>query len=161
LRSDYIINYLSLPHNFLAALSARRRSPYLFWNQIDSYMKTDNQKIDPRGTIIGKAVNIDFIVSNPLIKIVWLVVWLAGIISIALFLDHSYPKILNFNMPIYGLAYIILGIFMFFLALRQFFVAKVRYPKQVTLDAISEAQGNINIFAAFSFALAKVWMISQ
>jgi ATP-dependent Clp protease ATP-binding subunit ClpC len=158
LRSDYIINYLSLPHNFLAALSARRRSPYLFWNQIDSYMKTDNQKIDPRGTIIGKAVNIDFIVSNPLIKIVWLVVWLAGIISIALFLDHSYPKILNFNMPIYGLAYIILGIFMFFLALRQFFVAKVRYPKQVTLDAISEAQGNINIFAAFSFALAKVWM---
>lgn len=121
-------------------------------------MNANDQKINPSGTVIAKAVMIDRIVLNPIIKIVWLTVWIAGIISIILFLDYSYPKQFNLDLPIYGLAYIVLGVFMIFLAIRQFFVAKVRYPKQVTLDSISGAKESVNIFAVYSFALAKVWM---
>jgi ATP-dependent Clp protease ATP-binding subunit ClpC len=121
-------------------------------------MNADSQEIKPSGTVISKAVMIDRLISNPVMKLVWLAVWVAGIVSVLLFADYIYPRFLDLNIQIYGLAYIMLGVFLVFLALRQFFVSKIRYPKQLSLNDIDSRKDSVNVFALFSFSLAKVWM---
>ena len=123
-------------------------------------MEQKNCTINPNGTIIGKAVELNFLLSNYLIKLVIFVVWILGIGSIlVLLLDLA--NLYDFDIKYSGISIILLGVFLFYVAIRTFYLSYVRYPKPETLpqalSEISEGKG-CNLFKLFSYQLAETWL---
>ncbi len=118
-----------------------------------------NLKITKSGTIIGKAVNLAIIVDNFALKAIFLLVWLAGAWAI-LTLAGSISGYIETSDQIYGLAYIVLGIFVLYLLVRTYYKIKLCYPKPIGIEqAIEKAKmgEEFNLYKVFSFELAKVW----
>lgn len=123
-------------------------------------MEQKNSTINPNGTIIGKAVEINFLLSNYLIKLVLLIVWVLAAGSILILL-LDFVNLYDFDIKYRGLSIILLAVFLFYIAIRSFYLSYVRYPKPETLDQalleISKGKG-CNLFRLFSFQLAEAWL---
>ena len=123
-------------------------------------MEQKNSTINPNGTIIGRAVELNFLLSNYLIKLVLFIVWILGVGSILVLL-LGLTNLYDFDIKYRGLSIIFLAIFLFYIAIRTFYLSYVRYPKPETLDqALSEiSEGkSCNLFMLFSFQLAETWL---
>ena len=123
-------------------------------------MEQKNCTINPSGTIIGKAVEINFLLSNYLIKLILFIVWALGVSSILILL-LSLVNLYDFDIQLSGLSVVVLGIFLFYIVIRLFYLSYIRYPKPETLDqALSEiSEGkSCNLFMLFSFQLAVTWL---
>jgi len=118
-----------------------------------------NLKITKSETIIGKAVSLAIIVDNIFLKMVFLLVWLAGAWAI-LTLAGGISGYTETTDQIFGLAYIVLGIFVLYLIIRTYYRIKLCYPKPIGIkEAIKKAKAGekFNLYKVFSFELAKVW----
>lgn len=116
--------------------------------------------INSRGTIIGKAVEVNFLLSNYLIRVLLLIIWVAGIISFSI-IALLPLNIINIDKKYFGIALIVFGFFMLYLAVRSFLISYVKYPKTKSVDqALEEILKNekINLFQLFSYELAKTWL---
>ncbi len=116
-------------------------------------------KIDAQKSVVGKAVQIDRFTSNLLMKLVWFAFWIAGIASILtlVYIFVSPNKISDQQL---GLIYIVLGLFLFYLVVRTFYISKVKNPRSIPIETALEKvskHSQINVYRLFSFELAKVW----
>ena len=127
----------------------------------DNYKKMDkNLIVQTNGTAIQKAVNLEKIFSIFLAKFIFFMIYPAGILSIIyIFLVNFFPNaIVGVATTWLGLAYLLLAVFLVFLAIKSFFVQRL---KRVPIGALSELKENlaknepVNLFAVFSFGLAK------
>ena len=121
-------------------------------------MNDKNCKIQSGGTIIAKAVMIDSVFSSWFFRLIIFLFNLASIIAIILYLGNLtafYPM----GDTAVGTYLILIGLFIAYLTLNTFFNSKIRYPKQLSVnDAVEMVKGSgCNLFAIFSFELAKVW----
>jgi len=119
-----------------------------------------NIKIEPDGTIIGKASRLDALFSTLFCRFIFALIWIFGLLSIAVLIAHF--TFVPFVSPVVGFAFIFTCIFLDYQALRLYFIDKVKYPKLITLAAEKEkmAQGaEVNLFAIFSFDLAKAVLL--
>lgn len=109
--------------------------------------------IKPSGTTIHKSVVLTKVFSNFLFRLIFLIVWMTGVISILILVSNYFY---HFDLRIIGQALFFLAIFLVYLAYRKFFIAYVRRPSISLSDAKAaiEAGKRINIFALFSFDLA-------
>lgn len=109
--------------------------------------------IKPSGTTIHKSVVLTKVFSNFLFRLIFLIVWMTGVISILILVSNYFY---HFDLRIIGQALFFLAIFLVYLAYRKFFIAYVRRPSISLSDAKAaiEAGKKINIFALFSFDLA-------
>lgn len=112
--------------------------------------------INPAGTVIAKAVDLDKTYSNFLVKFLFFVIWAAGILSIPTIL-LSYLKIIELENDYLGLAFIILAGALIFWTERAFYFDKLRQPAALTLDEVRKKipGQEINLFEFFSFELAR------
>ena len=119
----------------------------------------NNITINANKSVIGKAILIDRVVSNLLFKLIWLIVWLAGVLSL-LVLIYSFLRSDFFGSQLLGLSYIVLGLFVVYVSLRTFYLSKVKYPKFLPLEtALTNLKKHkkFNVFQLFSFELARVY----
>lgn len=134
----------------------------------------ENITIQPKGTLIRRAVFLDRFFSNPLFKLFTLLIWISGALSIAALIKFGSSSITlpdTFDATLgqtesrlgqesyLGLSYLALGIFLIFQPLRIFYREKVKYPKIETPESIHSKllDGKpVNLFSIFSFQLAKV-----
>ena len=118
-----------------------------------------NVTIKPQNTIVGRAAELDLLFSSKTFFLLILFCWASGGFSLLiLFLSLT---LFDFEPAVLGLAQILLAIFLGYLALRSFFLAKVKYPRIETLQDTGkslENGGEVNIFSVFSFHLAKATM---
>ena len=116
--------------------------------------------IKSRGTIVSQTVLIDKIFSSFLGKIFIGLVWLGGLGSIAIIV-LGYLNIFSLDFfEIYtGISYIISALFFLYLALRTFFVKRLKGKSLVSpieaKDRLSKGK-RVNLFDVFSFDLATV-----
>jgi len=105
------------------------------------------------GTTIHKAVILSKVYSNFIFRLIFLLVWLLGCASI-LVLGSAY--FYHFEIRIIGLSLFFLAIFLLYLALRKFFIAKVKRPRISLTEAKTSlvADRVINLYALFSYELA-------
>jgi ATP-dependent Clp protease ATP-binding subunit ClpA len=110
--------------------------------------------IFPIGTTIHKAVVLTKVFSNFILRLIFLIIWALGIISILVLLAEYFY---HFDMRIIGQALFFLAIFLVYLAYRKFFTSYVRRPRISLSDAKSaiDKGKTINIFALFSYDLAE------
>ena len=123
-------------------------------------MNPKNCQIKPEKTIIYKAVMLDALVSNLILKFVSFALWVLGLGSI-LFLLAGVARVYTLSSNETGFSYILLALFLAYMAIRSFYIAYLRYPKvQTPALAVELLSGGkeCNIFQSFSFQLAKTWI---
>jgi len=112
------------------------------------------------GTTIQKAVNLNRLSSNILIRIAAFILYLAGIAAIfylifAYFVSQTVNTIDSFGL---GLSYLCLALFLVYLAVENFLTHRL---KKIPIGALSQIKEKVskkevaNIFSVFSFDLAK------
>jgi len=119
-----------------------------------------NLTVQTNGTAIQKAVNLEKISSNFLAKVIFFMIYPAGILSVIyIFLVNFSPNaIVGVANTWLGVAYLLLAVFLMFLAIKSFFVQRL---KKIPIGALSELKESlaknepVNLFAVFSFGLAK------
>lgn len=123
-------------------------------------MNENNILIQPSSSTIYKAITIEKICSNLLIKIIIVLVWIGGIFSLVYvvlsYVDPNYSDIAS--DPLIGLALLLLASFLAYLAGRSFFVNRLKKtPIGILSDQKQKIAANqtVNLFEAFSFDLAK------
>ncbi|MFA5926652.1 MAG: ATP-dependent Clp protease ATP-binding subunit [Patescibacteria group bacterium] len=122
------------------------------------------------GTLIGQSLVFDRYASNPLIRLLLVIFWIAGFLSIlyivvSIFGPASLSQLAESSLDeedmrerYLGLSSLVAGLFIYYLPLRAFYLEKLKYPKVVPL---LEAKGKltkgetVNYFSLFSFDLAK------
>ncbi|HLC43898.1 MAG TPA: ATP-dependent Clp protease ATP-binding subunit [Patescibacteria group bacterium] len=118
-----------------------------------------NITIEPAGTAIDKAVTIDKICSNFLVRIISLFFWLAGVASVIyILLNYTMPGFLGSSDLILGLFVLVLAKFLVYLAGRSFYLQRLKKTPAGMLNNIkSKLSQNqpANLFEVFSFDLAK------
>ncbi len=118
-----------------------------------------NLTINPAGTAINQAVSIAKICRNFLVRFCLFLVWLAGIFSIVfLMMNYLSPPAGGFAGPSTGLALIILAPFLLYLALRSFFINRLRKIPVGQLSTVKQKLTEnkpANLFDIFSFDLAR------
>lgn len=120
----------------------------------------NNVTIKPSGTAIDRAVLIGEICSNFLVRIVLLVIWIAGLASV-IYTVASYllPNSFIGSSSVYlGLAYLILAAFLLYLAGRTFFRNRLKKIPTGFLSTVKQQLSEnkqVNLFEVFSFDLAS------
>lgn len=128
--------------------------------------------IKPDGTLIGRAVEFDRYFSSFLMRVIFLLIWLAGISSFMTAIWAAFFS-LNLNedsltvvegavgdieLPIaFNFIYVFIGIFLIYLPLKFFYQQKVKNPKAISPKDVKsklEKGEQINLFSIFSFELA-------
>lgn len=122
-------------------------------------METKSQKlnISPNGTLIAKTVGLDKTYSNLLVKFVFFLVWILGIISIPVILLY-YLDLISLSSNLAGLFLVILSLSMAYWAERAYYFDKLKDPLQISLEELQSKPEQIislNIFNLFSFELAR------
>jgi len=123
-------------------------------------MNQGNIKIEPRNTIIAKAVVLDVAFNNFLFSLIAFVVWFVGLASLILLVANifGFVELQIVNEAIINFA---LAIFLTYFAARLFYLTKIKHPKPLSLeqaDELLKSGQEINLFKLFSFELAKVWL---
>lgn len=114
-----------------------------------------NEKItiQPKDTIVGRAASLDLLFSSLLMRAIFSLIWIVGIISVASLALQSMLVIFSVGLALIGVA-----IFLSYLTLRLFFLKKIKYPKITTLKETGGMidRGEVtNLANVFSFHLAK------
>jgi len=115
-------------------------------------------KIQPSGTIIYKSIIIDAVVGNPFFSFIFLLVWLLGVASIVVAISVRIGSpIVGNNISVWSTLF--MGVFLFYVAMRGFYLKQIRYPKKDNLKTLisSLESKECNIYAYFSFELAKAF----
>ncbi|MDO8444450.1 MAG: ATP-dependent Clp protease ATP-binding subunit [bacterium] len=127
----------------------------------------NNFTVQPAGTAVNRAVTIDKIASNFLVKIISLFFWLAGVASVIYILfNYIAPGFLGSSDLILGLSILVLAKFLVYLAGRSFYLQRLQKIPTGTLNNIKSKlsqnqppagvpSGPTNLFEVFSFDLAK------
>ncbi|OQB06351.1 MAG: ATP-dependent Clp protease ATP-binding subunit ClpC [bacterium ADurb.Bin212] len=116
-------------------------------------------KIDPRGTIIAKAVAFDAMFGNFLFAAIAFIIWLVGLGSIVVVLANM-ADFVELEKSYYLLVNLATAAFLYYLAVRRFYLSKIKHPKPISLtEALEKAESGqeINLYSIFSFELAKSW----
>lgn len=120
---------------------------------------SENIKISPRGSLIAKSIAINSVVGNFVFGFIFFVIWIIGLASLVALVANilGYLELTPTNQ-----AYLYLGLaaFLIYFALRLFYLSKLKHPKPLNLQtALEKIEKNeeINLYALFSFELAKVW----
>ena len=117
----------------------------------------ENLEINPKGTVIARAAELDAYYGSFIFKLFFFVFWIAGVVAIGGIIANYFLGVEQENQ-ILGIMFVISGVFLFYVANRYFYLSKVKNPKVVSLkdegDKIAKGT-KVNIFEIFSFELAK------
>lgn len=113
--------------------------------------------IQKRGTFIGRSVDLHRRYSNFLFRFIFFVLWLVGVASIVVVVDFNFLHFMN-DRVLAGWAHIVFALFLFYLADRNFFLGRAKYPELVSLaeaKKIIESGKSFNLYTLLSFESAK------
>lgn len=118
-------------------------------------------QLKPEGTYLSRLVKYNQIYGNFFIKIIFIIIWIIGIASVAitilqmLALFGSSLYQLEITDSQFGWSVIMLAVFLTYLALRAFNLDRIKIPQKLSLVEIKAAGAQkTNLFEAFSFSLA-------
>ncbi len=117
-----------------------------------------NVKIVKKGTIIGRAVDLHQRYSSLLFVSIFTILWFLAIASVGVILNQYLIDYIEIPSRLMGLSFIVLSVFLFYIADRSFFLTKVQHPKLKTLKEVKknlDSGKEINLYEEFSFELAK------
>ena len=120
-------------------------------------IKPQKINISPNETLIAKTVGLDKTYSNILVKFVFFLVWVFGIISIPVIIFY-YLEIISISSNLVGLFFVVLALSMAYWAKRAYYFDKLKDPSMVSLKDLEikpEQIASENIFNLFSFELAR------
>lgn len=118
----------------------------------------NNIKIEKRGTIIGRAVDLDALYSSFFFKTIFVLLWLLELVSLLILANNYYFQYFILSDKLSGISFLILALFFFYLADRSYYLNKVKYPALYSLPFIKheiEKKDHVNLYEVFSFELAK------
>jgi ATP-dependent Clp protease ATP-binding subunit ClpC len=123
-------------------------------------MTENNIHIKSKGTIYSQAILIDGFFSSIFGKIILSAVWISGLISfVVLILNYANIVNVNFANENIGISYIFSAIFIGYMALRSFFIKRIKDASLISpaqaKEKISKGE-RLNLFDCFSYETALV-----
>lgn len=118
-------------------------------------MTEGNIFIKSRGSVYSQAILIDRFFSSFFGKIILLAVWFSGLFSLIVLL-LNYSNIININIAKgnIGISYVLLAIFIAYLAMRSFFTKRIKDKSLISTVQAKEKiakGGRLNLFDCFSY----------
>ena len=117
----------------------------------------DGFEVKPEGTVIGRAVELDSIYSNFFFRLLTASFWILGLFSAAELIYRYLLGGVMSNLEL-GISFVLLALFLLYLADRSFYFSKIKAPQAISLSDFEEGLKSgamVNLFNAFSFGLAK------
>lgn len=118
----------------------------------------NNLEINPRGTVIARAVTLSRLYRSFGFRVLTFFFWILGLVSIVGIISNPLLSTKQDNLFL-GLEVIGVGLFMFYLAYRSFYFSKEIRPHSMTLVEVQEkikSGTKVNLFELFSMDLASV-----
>lgn len=120
-------------------------------------MDLKNVKIESGGTIVGEAVEIERFISTIWVRVLLILLWIAGFASFLIIVLYQISYI-ETEQIVLRLSYFALALWLFYLAIRFYYLVQIKHLKidDITkvLDIITKG-GEVNLFNYFSISFAK------
>lgn len=122
-------------------------------------MDNINIKIDHRGTLIGRAIEIDTAVSNWFFRGLFAILWVLGIGALVLQIG-AVLDVVTMDPPIAKFISFLILVFLTFFGIRAFYISALKHPKIAPLSDVMDrirAGQEVNLYSHFSLELARTW----